>query len=111
MAIHNKRLLKFIKRKNIPDENILLLEVLERMEKAIQEEPYCDNDKQVAIHRYLIDELGGLTFKFYQIESNKDIIMEMLKSRRKEDPEITNKKLACETGLAERTITDYLREI
>lgn len=77
---------------------------------AVKAEKYCTGDGLDFI-RYLIKYSDGITIKTPQLRKMKPLLLRYIRQRLSECHDIHVNRLSHETGLSEKTVLEYLKEI
>ncbi|NLT52086.1 MAG: hypothetical protein GXX85_14365 [Ignavibacteria bacterium] len=104
-------ILKCLKENDLPESLGLFVDIMKEanVESLQQEGFYCGDGLDVI--RLMIKYFDGMNFTVPQIKLIKPLIVRYLSKRMKLEPDIQIKRLCHETGMSERTIKEYLKNI
>lgn len=104
-------LLKCLREEDLPEGMDIFVEYFKdfKFQDIESEQFYCGDGFD--FFRYLIKYFDGIAIKSPKLKSMKSLYLRYIQQRKEERPEITQNRLAMETGLDERTIRSYLKEL
>ena len=103
-------ILKFLTEDDIPESCAVLIDYLDINVEWLQGEPFYVGDG-MDLFRYLVKHLEGLQFRIPRLRTMQKAHRRYLEARRINEPEVSLPRLALDTGLDEKTIREYLRDM
>jgi hypothetical protein len=108
--MNRDEILKHLTIEDVPESCELLVEYLNIDAEVLQREAFYMGDN-LDVFRYLIKHLEGISFRIPRLKALPSVQLRYITKRILKRPAISVQRLSFETGLDEKTIREYLRNI
>lgn len=104
-------ILKLLRKEDLPESMDLFIDIFSGLDIKLEEhEKYFNNDG-LDLMRYLIKNLDGISISPPQVKFIKPLMLRYIENRLKEKPGMPLNRLCHETGLCEKSVREYLKEL